>query len=616
MNSSGESTTLADRSNSSVDGRPLEERAIEASINAAEKEVEQMKEKSRQFRVESERLRHESRKLMEESDRLEAEERAVQQKVASEEERIVNLYFEGDLHRLRRNDLKSMDTVHYPTPFGYGRALGPALLVNTVLVELFLNVQLLLPRGIREIPAAYVDPILQFVSKSTSLRHVYLCESKMFGGYDTTVERLTSMLVEAMVHNSCIETLALDLRKPVVPLLRIASAGMKLTTLTIWISDIGDDFILPSEYDTIGVCIASLPMLERLDLTVIENTSLSACILNGLTKMNTRLRHLELTASNEMDHDYSTALSRFLGNTATLSHLEMTYLEFSNDNVQDLLDGLQHVDALSGAVSVHLSKLVFSQCEIYDWAFDLMANFLQTKTEDANGTVICQSALRELHFEGFDPNRLSPSLSAQLADSLLMVVPQATDRNGGMQMLPTIGSLIQSVSLVRPNGIFLQRLGENSYRVRLETLRLKGISLKFCKTLARCMPRLVSLRTLSVAAVRAGGAPWILCGLKKSGQLHSLESADADIFDATQMRLIEAYCQRNRVLVEWLEKVSEQSDQSNDDAQPPTTLQLSSFPTLLEVAKQVPIQRATFLLRGLLGFEPLETAALSGVHSL
>jgi hypothetical protein len=614
MNVSGENSILADRSNSSVDGRPLEERVIEARINAAEEEVEQMQEKSRQFRVASERLRHELRKLLEESDRLEAEERALQQKVASNKQLIVDLQFEDDLLRLRRNDMECMDTVRNDVPFGYGHALGPALLVNTNLVELFLDLQFLLPLGICDMPAAFVGPILQFVTTSASLRHLYLFEGKMnhlpSREYDPNAERLAGMLVAAMVRNSCIETVSLDLRKPVAALQRIARTGMKLQSLHVKFCDSDDEFIRPGEHFTIASCIASLPMLQHLALMVFENPGLVACILDRLTRMQTSLRHLKLTVSKKMD-EFSAALSRFLANSTTLEQFEMMQLYFTVGHMQDLLSGLRHIDTATGVSTVKVTTLSFSQCEFDLDAYDLLATFLQFKTKDANGAMILQSALRNLHFEGWY-NRLDWSLSVHLPDSLLMA--QTTDCSGGIQMLPTIGSLVQSVSLVGPNGIFLQRLGENSDRVRLETLRLEGISKKFCKRLARYLPRLVSLRTLSVAEVGTGGTPWILHGLKKSGQLHSLESDDDDVFDATQLRLIEVYCQRNRVLVEWLEKVSEQSDKCHNDAHLPMTLQLSSFPTLLEVAKQVPTERATVLLRGLLGLERLETAAICTIQ--
>jgi hypothetical protein len=595
----------------SDDDRTVEEIMCDERLTLAKKEVKQLKEQAHQLRRDiSARLRLTSQmapeRLMEESDQLGAAVRALDLEVAAKDAWIAIQGVELDLHRLRRNDPNEelVDYVHYKIPFGYGQGMGEALLGNTMVKELYLNLGLLLPHErYNTAPDDFIEPLLRFVAESAALDYLYLFE---YESDRTLLEpvspELVVMFLNAMARNPRIESLWMNLRKPWLTFPHLATAGTHLKTLRVYFVDFYHCNMTTVEENIIGWCIASLPALEHLDLTVEGlNESLAPCILEHLTRAKSSLRHLEVQV-HFGDESYFAAISQFLRSTTKLEHLQFTMQELGVSDVQHLLNGLLHVDKASGVSFVHVSKLAFSNCLFDDPAFELFASFLQTKTMNDNGAVVCHSSLRELSFENFSHNRLGECVSGQLANSLKMMPPRTETADDHSMLIPTIGSLVQSVALVRVHPIFMRNLGINADRVRLNKLRLVQVSKAACRALGYCLPRLTSLQTLMVEKVNADGALWILHGLKRNGSIGHLDpngyAGGSCNFDAVQLRMAEAYCQRNSCLAEVMERILEPSENEDDDV--PDLSEVGIVPTLMHVAKQSPRTGAAAIMRGLL----------------
>jgi hypothetical protein len=318
---------------------------------------------------------------------------------------------------------------------------------------------------------------------------------------------------------------------------------------------------------------------------------LATAILSQLPRANSGLRHLRLDGNDSFTETVFEELSQFLGSTSRLDHLELWYMGFYNpDDLENVLLGLRHLSIDTGVTTIFASKLTFAEFQFADEGLSPLAAFLKTRISH-HGAMTCQSALKELRFEPRS-HGLGRFMSRQLASALLMARQRMTGSDAGTKLVPTVGSQVQSISLVRVHRIFLDRLGRNAHRVRLESLQLADVSKAVSTALGKCLTNLYCLKVLKLSGVAAGGLHYILRGLRRNGTLNSVEITNEGgdtTLSAAQLRLVEAYCERNRALGEFL-------DQETDRA-------WYMFPYLLKVAKQAPMTTVTNLVRGLLTYE-------------
>jgi hypothetical protein len=568
---------------------PLEESLLDAQIHEADLE-------RREFIAESERLRAAARKLVEESQRLEADARTANAKQSAQSRLVKALKCEKTLHCLRRNDPETrvVDLARYKGSNGYGKVLGEALEGNTVVSELILNgPMLLLPKDSCAISLSLIEKLLQFLSTSASLRRVYL-------GHPTWDDRasfgvafdLTGMIVDAILTNSNIVDLSLNVPRVNVWLHRIADAKLPLTTLTLWF--LGHLDLTRQDIPPVPTCIASLAHLENLNLFVERNRSLPTAILTRLSNADSRLRSLRLVTKTELDRPFFTALGQFLSSTTRLDHLELSGVGlYGTDDMGDVVRGLQHVDDETGVTSIFVSRLCFAKFVCSVDGFAHMTAFLMTKIH-RNGAVTCRSALNELFFHPGKQAGLARRGAWQLANSLLMarVSMNGSGSDADEKLVQTVGSQVRSISLARVHCIFLDHLGRHAHRVQLESLELIDVPEDTGVALGTCLPKLQYLKVLKLVMVGTGSPYWILRGLRQNGTLLNVEMTNEEEysnFDAAQLILVEAYCQRNTLLGELLDKETGQA--------------WHVFPSLLQVAKQAPMTLVTNLVRGLLRYE-------------
>jgi hypothetical protein len=188
-------------------------------------------------------------------------------------------------------------------------------------------------------------------------------------------------------------------------------------------------------------------------------------------------------------------------------------------------------------------------------------------------------------------------------------------------MYSTIGSQIHCLSLDCNDASFFRVLSRNAHRiVHLHELQLYSLSHEACKQFARCLPKLTSIRRLSLKDVETSGD--VLRGLKRNSSVQHVtfdqnSMYDFD-FDPKHVRLIQAICRRNKFLaaISSTEPAgcANQTRARNcphrdggsskssavDAVDSMGKVELAICPSLLKVAKQTPEDCSAIVMRGLL----------------
>jgi hypothetical protein len=571
---------------------------LDAQIDAANVERLGFVAESARLRLVAHELVQQAQRLQTEATRLETQALQLRAKAAARSNWMYSLKCEKILECLRRNDPETTQVLinEYDAPLvGQAKLLGQALEGNTVVSELSLEVQMLLPRRIDAVPISLVQQLLQFLATSPSLRRVHLVNSKWSCDLlsDAVAHDLTGMLVNAIVQNAAIVMLNFHLTDHAW--LQTISSQMRLTALQVRFFGVED-----RDIPAVATCIASQSQhLQELDLTVRGEESLCVAILTQLCSAESSLRHLRLKVDSTAGPPVFTALAQFLCSTTRLDHLELSGLYFYETELEIVLRGLRHVNVDTGVTTIYVSKLHFTNVEFFKKEFAPMAAFLKTRIH-RHGAVTCRSALQELCFHPCEYAEMGLYGACQLANSLLMARLKVKGSGTGTTLVPTIGSLVRSISLGGVPRIFLDHLGRHAHRVRLEALELIDVPKDTGMALGACLPKLNSLKVLKLAMVETGSPYWILRGLMRNGTLLSVEITNDEEccnFDAAQLRFVEAYCERNSVLGELLDNEAE--------------LARPILPSLLQVAKQAPVMQVSNLVRGLLSLEDLNQCSVA-----
>jgi hypothetical protein len=580
---------------------PLEECLARAQTEAAN-ESRRLSGKVYEFQKESERLRRESRQLLDEADQVDSQMEMIRKDEESAQRLDSTLSFEMVLLRLKRNDptLVEIDTLQdFYYPPGYGRDLGEALQRSTFVSKLCLSLGSLLSSESETLDATWIAPMAEFVATSPCLRH--LCLS-MDGEEETDVtSSIIDCLFEAIPTNCAIETLACDIPVPATSFCYMMNRAKSLKTLEINFLPTKRGRYSQRDEARIASMFGSHKTLEALKLCVEENENVAVLILESLQESRSRLRELTVRHSICCGDRYNTALFEFVGSTSKLQHLDLSFFTFHNVVI---MEHVIHLLQQQDDTTTLPSRLSLSECCGFGKeAVDRLAAYLQTRLKGNDG-VIARNPLLELHISmaGWQP--MGRYVSRQLASCILMKVPITAHDDGVLLLLPTFGSQLRSLSLDNVHGIFLRRLTANAHRVRLERLQLGLIGKSVGIALSKCIPCLVSLRELVLAEVDPSSTRMIVRGLKKNGTLRLVSTTNENRetnFSTAELRLIEAYCQRNEHMALFLENEAQQdTDDHGLDSTKMGNVEASLFPSLLEVAKQVPRMRATVLTRALL----------------
>jgi hypothetical protein len=439
------------------------------------------------------------------------------------------------------------------------------------------------------------------------LRTVFLFQSNCTNDH---YRSSTELLLWAISKNKGIKKTCLDAILPSAAFCAAMSGCTSLRTLNVGFCNAlhgdGNMYSL-QEQSAIAQVIGSHGTIGSLQLRVHWHSNLYHTIVLALQGMSS-LRELTLLAHQGCNDNFFAAVSTFLSSSSQLHLLEMRTFTLLRSPMVHLLTGLKHSDITTGISSTVLSKLWFVDCTFGENAIELLAGFLETRTTNDKGEPIYNSSLEELRIGALTNRSLDSRLSSRLADALLM---QAETIVGDTETLcpslyPSIGSQILCLSLTNVDDAFLRRLKGAAQRVRLQDLGWIGISVETGKTLADCLPELLSLWSLRVANVMPGATFWILQGLAMNGSIEYVKTKNLDgtsNFGAMQLRRIEAYGQRNKRLRTLLETEPGPLIDDADGAELPdqsSNLDVSIFPSLLACAKPIKRTGVALLLSGVL----------------
>jgi hypothetical protein len=285
----------------------------------------------------------------------------------------------------------------------------------------------------------------------------------------------------------------------------------------------------------------------------------------------------------------------------SLRHLKLVEFCFSAERMNVFLNCLVRQDSTDSSY-IPITKRSFDECDSDDASTALLVEFMKTEmTEDTPRT----SSLRDLCFDDLTAC-MANYLTGPLMVSLLVPLRPADLLH--IKGYPTIGSQLTALSFdsSRFDG-WLDALTESAHNIQLDTLRLVELDDDDCKLFKSCVLRMPCLRHLRIAKVYdpSKSSQIIMDTLRESEGLLTFvveeHGDDEDIgllFNDAELRLAEAYCERNRHLPGLLE-------QQNGSGQPRPSDRAGQalHPTLLQAAKQIPKSRllslsASFLKLG------------------
>jgi hypothetical protein len=316
---------------------------------------------------------------------------------------------------------------------------------------------------------------------------------------------MSRLLLDAISKNKRLERLIWDLPVCSTAFCRILTSLPMLVNLDIKLK--GNSYS-NTQRQAIASAFRSNKSLQHLTLYIQENEGLSSLIFESLAARATQhqLRELRLKSPFDDDDDddgFFDGLSQILRSSCTLQRLYMEGFCWTDSNMTKVLSGIQHRHSNTGLPTISLRSLFFVRGSMDKEAGERLLMFLETAVTDLVGKEIYKSSLRQLGIRCDVDDLMTPTLSTQIAESLLMAAAAQTDPNADEvhrrqpTLLPTIGSQLDSVSVYHADESFLYHLRDNADRVRLHTLELEGNhddGIAFYK----CIPKLVSLRKTSL----------------------------------------------------------------------------------------------------------------------
>jgi hypothetical protein len=250
----------------------------------------------------------------------------------------------------------------YKLPQGYGDALGNALLGNTQVTKINLDLIKLYPQGVSESNRESLS-IHQYIATSPSLNEVVLHSSRCSA-------RAPKTLLSAIAANLAIK--------------KISCSGYDVVSLhdliclissTSSIVDMDVSYQCGGHYSPAdkGVDTGKELSLKKLKLKNMDETPVIPTILTHLMHCKSKLREFHLDLDPGGLQNWS-LLSQFLHATPTLDHLEFTDTYFNADSMDHLIVGLQPHSS-DGSITTKISILSVRYCTFDETATERLTSF-------------------------------------------------------------------------------------------------------------------------------------------------------------------------------------------------------------------------------------------------
>jgi hypothetical protein len=561
----------------------IEDRLKDAAYAAQQDEL--------RYSRESERLDKEANRLRDKANELEIEAKRLRSNMDDACRRRETLEFEALCLALSRNDAsitKLPCSQNFPK--GYARQLGNALKYNRQVTSVEISYCTLLPETIEEGEVnVFLSPLVKFLRTSAALRQVEI--DCCAGTRSNKKPTLDEKVIGACFRNRNIEELYIresDFSEAVFSSYLVSSS---LKTLQIHVYQDGDysrDERLA--FKDVFCSFTSLTSLNVFasDPALVEN------MLSGLRSAGCLLEELclEFAVHQEPELFWST-LSGTLHDAKNLKHLLLQHFQFVAQNMQALTRGLTRKD--DSILVVSLRELTLRDCTFATDALKVLSEFMQTKTYGK------ASMLQKLNLDcaARDENGFLGTLLVPM----LCKGQDCGERANSELWYPTIGSRIESLYLDPCNdgySGFFKLMAENSHRMDLAALTVADLlDQNDVNSLAECMLMCGPLQTLVVQRSNTNVYP-ILRSLRGNGNITSMS---VSYFSSKEVcaKFTKLYTERNQFLRRRLMHATSGKSEVCQQGQPKESLAgLFLLPTLFEVAKQIPAQRASTLTTCLL----------------
>jgi hypothetical protein len=424
-------------------------------------------------------------------------------------------------------DTVQLDAESYP--IGYGRALGKAILDNTIVAAIGLNVRKLIRFGEEAEHAttetsSSASPLLRYLTNSQTLRKVTLND----GERHYLIDRLSGLLVRAVARNPNVFEFYCNVWLPPTSLAHLMQTTVSITRLELAVRDF---YVDDSDVDTCQMVTAAFEANRTLEVIVLDwiknSTELVNAVLAGL------VNHPFLQAIGISSRTGNMPLLRTLPSLLQSAHSKIGHVTLA----RHLFDGTTWTELCESLRSPSRTR-VLETLSLEGCAFDQSATqcFIASLQPDHGH----HPTVRELRFKlDQDSSTFAQIPFGRFMTELAVASPP------GIECLTVINGPRCPMDLM----VLYERLEQRKMVVdmKLNCLHLRG---HFCQDgLARCLPNQTNLRELIIDSfLPCENKLKFLDGLQRNGSLYciSLTESPPLFLSQRELNLARAYCHRNR----------------------------------------------------------------------
>lgn len=498
--------------------------------------------------------------------------------------------------RLRKNDPNYTSfepSPRGPYPQGYGKRLGRALEGNTHASSLELSLHDLVATEDRN---EDLDLLLRHIQTSPAMRVIKLDDNGMGGQMENV-----GLLLNAMAKNPNIERFDGECDIPAEPLCRFLSKATKIKSIVLH-SQVWHE-VTEEERNKVANAVRGARSIASLALVYDDMTPL---ILSKIGDCDSALRELKLRFFDELEFEpnsasFWSAASKFLGTSRMLEHLELRQFQFVGQTTDHFIAALKQFRPADAASTKR--TLTLDNCYMDTDAIEALIRFMHdtpSADDSRSDQPLLQLNIRTQHTECW----------RHQGRALILLMKRPTLVEGCVDyMRCNLGSVacsaLHSLTLdPKYVNIFFDQLAWDVDQVFLQALNITSCTWDqtMCLYVAASMPSWMSIRDLSIPSIPTDMDPaprqMVRDGFRQNSSLYSVTIRDTDGLSKSELKRIDAFCQRNKFLDRHWRNDTRQLISSNASmpSRASETIADANRPCLIHVANQVPKAVASRLI--------------------